>query len=424
AVVPQQVLTDPDDFDEAYDVLNEARQLLEDRAELVQVQEIDVAGYFAVTDVADALQALRDAGIEAQPNHLLFSASSPWIKGVRAAPVHASRGYASYDTASIAGLEECCAECPPHPGGTTGYPVHASPVHASPVHASPVHASPVHASYRGSGERSSTVAPADPPSIPPRQNPNGVTVAVLDTGLAAGRFRPLALSGPGGAGLIFGPGDVDGPDEDGNGVLDPVAGHGTFIAGVIRQVAPAVDILFRRVLNTYGLGDELHIAHVMTDLLGDALPEVVSMSFGGYGFDWKMATLARAVRRLQRRHVVLVAAAGNDATCEPTFPAALPGVIGVAATLDENAKHAAQFTNYGDWVRASTHGVDIISCFFDGFDDFHGGARWSGTSFSTPIVAGLIAGGAAPGDARPSRDAVLALAPKSWLMGVPVVSPI
>ena len=209
-------------------------------------------------------------------------------------------------------------------------------------------------------------------------------------------------------------------------MLDPSAGHGTFIAGVIRQIAPAVDVVCHKVINSYGVGDELTVAHLLTDMFVEGgLPEVISMSFGGYGFDDKMATLARAIRRVTRRGgAVVVAAAGNDATCEITFPAALPGVVGVAATIDGGATVAAPFTNFGDWVRASTHGVDIVSCFFTNFDGFNGGAKWSGTSFSTPIVAALIAKGAAQGDARPSRDAILTAAPKTWLMGVPVPSPI
>ena len=195
AVVPQQLLCDPDEFEDAAEALIEMGQLIDDRAELVLAGDIPVAGHFQVEDVLVALLALRDLGIEAQPNHLLFSTGSPWKRGVTAAPVHASRGYATYDTASIAGLEECCSSCPPHPSGSTAYPVHASPVHASPVHASPVHASPVHTSYRGSGVRQSTASPAPPPSKPPRGQLTGVRVAVLDTGFSATTFLPPMFTG-------------------------------------------------------------------------------------------------------------------------------------------------------------------------------------------------------------------------------------
>ena len=117
---------------------------------------------------------------------------------------------------------------------------------------------------------------------------------------------------------------------------------------------PSARIVCQRVLTTYGDGyefeigkalDNLHVALQGFDLAAD----IVNLSFGGYAFDDRMRFLAQAVRRIQRRGVVVVASAGNDATCRPTFPACLPGVIGVAA-LDRDG-NAARFTNYGYWVR-------------------------------------------------------------------------
>ncbi len=83
--------------------------------------------------------------------------------------------------------------------------------------------------------------------------------------------------------------------------------------------------------------------------------------------------------------------------------------------LNEDGSPAV-YTNYGPWVRACTRGTDVVSLFFDGFngaeppaadgsdaDDFHGWARWSGTSFAAPRVVATLAlevlGNVAPGDA-------------------------
>ena len=115
-----------------------------------------------------------------------------------------------------------------------------------------------------------------------------------------------------------------------------------------------------------------------------------------------------------------VAAAGNQATCRPYFPAALPDVVGVGALA---ADGKAWFTNFGGWVDACAPGVDVVSTFFNDFDEsprrrssprqYRGWARWSGTSFSAPKVAAAIAqemylfggtgqgGVAAPVDAEP-----------------------
>jgi subtilisin family serine protease len=95
---------------------------------------------------------------------------------------------------------------------------------------------------------------------------------------------------------------------------------------------------------------------------------------------------------------VVVASAGNDATSRPAYPAAQPGVIGVAAV---GPAGPAPFTNYGSWVTACAPGVDVVSHFYTGIDehddhdpatsDFRGWAKWCGTSFAGPIVAGAIA---------------------------------
>jgi subtilisin family serine protease len=92
-----------------------------------------------------------------------------------------------------------------------------------------------------------------------------------------------------------------------------------------------------------------------------------------------------------------VAAAGNQATCRPYFPAALPGVVGVGALA---ADGKAWFSNFGGWVDACAPGVDVVSTFFNDFTESLGGvegrrylewARWSGTSFSAPKVAAVLA---------------------------------
>jgi hypothetical protein len=77
-----------------------------------------------------------------------------------------------------------------------------------------------------------------------------VRVVVLDTGWA-GEYEPSDLRPPG-----LDPQGFDGPDEADDGFLDPAAGHGTFIAGVIEQLVPGCEIEVHRVLSTFGDGDE------------------------------------------------------------------------------------------------------------------------------------------------------------------------
>jgi hypothetical protein len=234
-------------------------------------------------------------------------------------------------------------------------------------------------------------------------------VIVLDTGLAtAADLKPQALQQlqafvlPGGSPAAA----AEVPDSvPADNLLDPAAGHGTFIAGLVEQVAPGAKVEVWHVLAPEGDGNEVDIATRI-----DALPArngqadrgcVLNLSFGGYVMEHG-DVLAGAILEAQARGYVVVSSAGNDGVCTPTIPASLPEVVGVGAIGPDGP---ALFSNYGPWVRACAPGVDIVSTFFQKFegaetpaspvdpdpDNFYNWARWSGTSFSAPIVAGILA---------------------------------
>jgi len=222
-------------------------------------------------------------------------------------------------------------------------------------------------------------------------------VLVLDTGMADPAFRPTWVD------MVDDGGEFDEPDTNDDGYVDPVAGHGTFIAWIIRRLAPTATVSVRKVLTTFGTGDDARIAKVLSafaDLAPAQRPHIVSLSFSGTSQnDEPFLALKRAVRKLRRAHMVVVASAGNEASCRVVWPAALTGVISVGA-LDRD--QPAFFTNYGPWVRACAPGVGVTSAFFkwDGStvpnpppdpEYFDGWAAWSGTSFSAPIVAASLA---------------------------------
>ncbi len=375
-----------------------------------------------IPDVPRLVRHLRIAGAPAQPNHVFFAHCDdpccgrphPAYRGgcgggAAANPVYASPVYASPVYAS-----------PVYASPVYASPVYASPVYASPVYASPVYASPVYASdYIATGQRSSSARPVsaqDAADVSARLGqvnaplPGPPHVVVLDTGLAATGLLPLALGAiapavvPGGA-----PGAQDDvPDSvptGGDQLLDPAAGHGTFIAGLVEQVAPGARVELWRVIQPEGDGDEVAISTLI-----DSLPRrdgsgdkgaILNLSFGGHVME-HADMLATAIRLAQGKGYVVVASAGNDATCLETFPAAYPDVVSVGAIGPDGP---APFSNYGPWVRACAPGVDLVSTFFNVFtgagtpqspgdpdpDNFADWARWSGTSFSAPIVAGALA---------------------------------
>jgi subtilisin family serine protease len=185
--------------------------------------------------------------------------------------------------------------------------------------------------------------------------------------------------------------------------LEPESGHGTFIAGVILQHAPSTYLRVERVLGVDGLADELELlralARIQTRTAADAdRLDIVNLSLGCFTFDDRPSpVLADAVARLARQTVV-VAAAGNNDSDRPFWPAALKDVVAVAALAEQTAGKdplRASFSNYGWWVDAAAPGERIASSFLthrrENGEEFHGYAKWSGTSFAAPYVAGKIA---------------------------------
>jgi subtilisin family serine protease len=130
--------------------------------------------------------------------------------------------------------------------------------------------------------------------------------------------------------------------------------------------------------------------------------------------------------------LTLVAAAGNDSTQRPEFPAAFSWVISVGA-LGPDQTHRAWFSNYGPWVDVYALGEGIVNAFAVGQYRYHEPpkqparqnfarplARWSGTSFAAPIVSGMIASrmGRTGELSRQAADALLDEARQNPLEGV------
>jgi subtilisin family serine protease len=99
----------------------------------------------------------------------------------------------------------------------------------------------------------------------------------------------------------------------------------------------------------------------------------------------------------------------------------------------------ADYSNYGSWVDVYARGSDMVNAFPDGryvYDEpphkgevyqfVEGLAKWSGTSFATPLVAGLIAGrmSRTGESARDAADALKKLAVANAKPGVgPILRP-
>ncbi|HVS01855.1 MAG TPA: S8 family serine peptidase [Thermoanaerobaculia bacterium] len=256
----------------------------------------------------------------------------------------------------------------------------------------------------------------------------GVVVAVIDTGVAYGNGgsyptrRGVDLEG-----TAFVPGwdFVDGDPEAfdlGVGIDDdepfasPRFGHGTFAAAQVAAVAgngvagigtaPRAAIMPVRVLGIDGFGVFSDVAEGIHFAVARGA-KVINMSLGGKE---GTSALEEAVRAAHAAGVVLVAAAGNEATApdfpgDVSFPARYPQVLAVGAT--NFADDRASYSNTGpqlDLMAPAGDGLEEVrpgirdgalstSFLFDPLDRSEiYGAFWStGTSFAVPQVAGVAA---------------------------------
>lgn len=159
-------------------------------------------------------------------------------------------------------------------------------------------------------------------------------------------------------------------------------GHGTMTAGLVHLVAPQAKLLPLKAFSANGTG---YLSNIVSALYYATQnhANVVNMSFD---LSSSSPSLQSAVSYANKAGVVLVAAAGNESTNARVYPAAMNGqVVGIASTTNYDSR--SSFSNYGSadvWIAAP--GENVISTYPGGT---YGSE--SGTSFSSPIVAGTVA---------------------------------
>lgn len=202
-------------------------------------------------------------------------------------------------------------------------------------------------------------------------------VAVIDSGVNAshpdvGRVLP---------GYDFVNNDADASDDNGHGTavagcISPATNNNLGIAGLSWNTA----VLPVKVLGATGSGSYSAIANGIT-YSADWGARIINLSLGGTS---NSTTLQNAVNYAWNKGCVIVAAAGNNGNNTAFYPAACNHVVAVSATRSNDT--LTSWSNYGTYVDLSAPGENIWT-----LDNGSSYKYINGTSFSSPIVAGVLA---------------------------------
>lgn len=201
-------------------------------------------------------------------------------------------------------------------------------------------------------------------------------LAILDSGL---------LSGVGLERFVAGQYNAVFPERDAS---DPL-GHGTQMALVAagavqpRGAAPAEEglpLLAVRAFDEDGVTSNFALMRAIDYAIQQGA-RVINLS---WGTSTDSPFLADAVSYAQSKGVILVAAAGNEPTGKPVYPAAYPGVIAVSALKPDGAPW--EQSNSGDFVSVSAPGTAAFPIGYGGPP-----GSYAGTSIASAQVARELA---------------------------------
>jgi subtilisin family serine protease len=199
---------------------------------------------------------------------------------------------------------------------------------------------------------------------------------------------------------------VVGDNFSGDDTPDP-EGHGTAVAGLIAAIPNNsigiaglgwdTKVLSVRVLDSSGTGLASNIAKGIISAANHPGVKVINLSLQQDSSSdqscpsqpCKSTELEKAIKFAQGKGILVVAAAGNQPSTDPSYPAAFDGVLSVAA-IDGSNDTLAKFSRHGPWVDIAAPGVGVLTLATPCSD----GNCWvtpDGTSFATPIVSAAAA---------------------------------
>lgn len=187
-------------------------------------------------------------------------------------------------------------------------------------------------------------------------------------------------------------------DDDHNGYIDDLhgcdftrtkcdnindeIGHGTHMMGIISKYAGGDDPVKVAVLKVFDTKSESRLSYAIKAIkyAADNGMRVLNISFGT---TMDSQALKDATEYAYSKGAFIVAAAGNNASSKPHYPAAYDKVISVGA-LNKDGERLEE-SNYGDWVDVSAPGERILSTIPAGKYGY-----LNGTSQAAPFVSAAV----------------------------------
>jgi thermitase len=135
---------------------------------------------------------------------------------------------------------------------------------------------------------------------------------------------------------------------------DDLYGHGTHMAGTIAAIAPGCQLMNVKVADDTGKCQPSVVAKGILWAVKHGA-KVINMSLAMTA----SPDLEEAVDYAWNQGAIVVAAAGNKGTSEPSYPAYYSGCIAVAGTNENDS--LALLSSYGGWVDVAAPGFNIYS---------------------------------------------------------------
>ncbi|KAF4627633.1 hypothetical protein G7Y89_g10518 [Cudoniella acicularis] len=176
---------------------------------------------------------------------------------------------------------------------------------------------------------------------------------------------------------------------DGGKADEDLAGHGTHTATLLLKIAPDADIFVARIAENNHLENPDHVAEAIEWAANDCDVDIITMSFG---FPRRIDSIQNAIQAAHGKNKIMFAAASNNGGNHLiAYPAnQLSRVITINSTdgLGNGSgfnptphPESANFATLGEAVESSWPAHLLVGCT----------QRKLGTSFATPIAAGIAA---------------------------------